>query len=296
MVPVATTKTRARNCSLVSPSWTGMYPPVMVFVLIISMCPGTGESGRIMTIIQDFTGQKNIEEGLRQAEESLRASERQHRRIIETANEGIWVIDQENRTTFVNPRMAAMLGCPMEEMSSASLFDFIDSDWEAVASKNVERRRAGTAEQHEFKFRRKDGSTFWAIVSTNPIHDENGTYIGALGMITDITERKKSEEALRDSEERLKATLRSTADEIWIADTQGRIVSISNSVMENLGVNSDKWADVKAAIDQLEIFRPDGSPRPRKDNILPRALRGEVIKNEAEVIRNREFTVRRATW
>jgi CheY-like chemotaxis protein len=58
-----------------------------------------------MTVIQDITEKKNIEIDLKQVEETLIASERQHRRIIETANEGIWFIDQGNRTSLVNPKM-----------------------------------------------------------------------------------------------------------------------------------------------------------------------------------------------
>jgi PAS domain S-box-containing protein len=143
----------------------------------------------------------------KRAEEALRASECQYRRLVETSNDGIWVIDNENGTSFVNKRMAEMLGCTVQEMSGASLFDFMDSDVEAVARSNVERRRQGIAEQHDFKFRRKDGSCFWALVSTNPIHDERGNYLGALAMITDITERKRTEDALRASEQRLHLAL-----------------------------------------------------------------------------------------
>jgi PAS domain S-box-containing protein len=143
----------------------------------------------------------------KQVEEALRASESQYRRLVETSNEGIWVIDNENHTSFVNKRMAEMLGCTVQEMSDSSLFDFMDSDAEAVASSNVERRRQGIAEQHDFEFRRKDGSHFWGLVSTNPIHDESGRYLGALAMITDITDRKRTEEALRASEQRLHLAL-----------------------------------------------------------------------------------------
>jgi PAS domain S-box-containing protein len=145
----------------------------------------------------------------KQAEEALRASESRYRRLVETSNEGIWVIDNENHTSFVNKRMAEMLGCSVQEMSGVSLFDFMDSDAEAMASSNVERRRQGITEQHDFKFRRKDGSHFWALVSTNPIHDERGNYLGALAMITDITARKQTEEALRASEQRLHLALHS---------------------------------------------------------------------------------------
>jgi PAS domain S-box-containing protein len=139
----------------------------------------------------------------KQAEEALKASEHQYRRLVETSNDGIWVIDNENGTSFVNNRMAEMLGCTVQEMFGASLFDFMDSDVEAVARSNLKRRRQGIAEQHDFKFRRKDGSSFWALVSTNPIHDESGNYLGALAMVTDITERKRAEEKLLQLNESL---------------------------------------------------------------------------------------------
>jgi PAS domain-containing protein len=51
----------------------------------------------------------------------------------------ISTIDQENRTIFANARMAAMLGCSIDEMTGASLFDFLDNEWKAIAGLNVER-------------------------------------------------------------------------------------------------------------------------------------------------------------
>jgi PAS domain S-box-containing protein len=224
----------------------------------------------------------------KQAEEALRASESQYRRLVETSNDGIWVIDNENDTSFVNKRMAEMLGCTVQEMSGASLFDFMDSDVEAVASSNVERRRQGIAEQHDFKFRRKDGSYFWALVSTNPIHDESGNYFGALAMITDITERKRTEEALRASEQRLHLALNSaylilfewdiTRNEVQrfvskdpaLAPTSGR----SSTMEELLNIvhpeDRERFtANVSASMQRIEgryenefrIIHPDGKVR-----------------------------------
>jgi PAS domain S-box-containing protein len=132
----------------------------------------------------------------RLAEQALRESELKYRRIVETAQEGIWMLDSEARTSFVNRRMAQMLGSFPEEMAGTSAFEFMDEKWKKVAQSNLDRRRQGIAEQHEFEFRRRDGTAFWASVSTNPIFDESGNYLGSLAMVADLTERRKLQEQL----------------------------------------------------------------------------------------------------
>ncbi|HEY9726048.1 MAG TPA: PAS domain S-box protein [Chroococcales cyanobacterium] len=133
----------------------------------------------------------------RQAEDALREQKEWYRRILETASEGIWTLDAENKTVFANRKIAQMLGYTVDEMLGMSLFAFMDEEGKAIAQINLERRHHGIEEQHDFKFRRKDGSVMWAIVSATPLFDAAGQYAGAFGMITDITDRKRAEEALR---------------------------------------------------------------------------------------------------
>jgi signal transduction histidine kinase len=68
----------------------------------------------------------------------------------------------------------------------------------------LERRWQGIAEQFDFRFRRADGSELWGIVSTTPVHHEGGRFGGALGMVTDITQRKQAEADLRRSSEQIR--------------------------------------------------------------------------------------------
>jgi PAS domain S-box-containing protein len=133
----------------------------------------------------------------------LRQSEERYRQIVETSQEGIWQIDAENSTIFANARMAEILGYTVEEMIGAPLLSFMDAEGQAIAAANIARRHEGIAEQHDFKFQRKDGTEVWALLSTNPLTDQAGRYIGALAMITDITERKRAETALRRFSDRL---------------------------------------------------------------------------------------------
>ncbi len=138
----------------------------------------------------------------RTTQETLQRSEARYRQIVETAQEGIWLLDAESRTIYVNPQMAAILGYTEEEMLGRHLFDFMDEAGRAVATRNLERRQAGTGETPDFPFRHKDGRVVWTLISANPFHDDQGNYRGTLGMITDITARKQAEEALRASERR----------------------------------------------------------------------------------------------
>ncbi|MEW6494749.1 MAG: PAS domain S-box protein, partial [Cyanobacteriota bacterium] len=134
------------------------------------------------------------------AEEALRQSEERYRRMIETTLEGVWMIDECSRTTLVNQRMASMLGYTIEEMRGKEFFEFMGENTKAIARLHVERRRQGISEQYDLKLRRRDGFDLWVIVSTTPIYSTEGQYIGALKMLTDITERKHAEEALREQE------------------------------------------------------------------------------------------------
>ncbi|TVQ59796.1 MAG: PAS domain S-box protein [Phycisphaerales bacterium] len=132
----------------------------------------------------------------RRAETRLRESEERHRRIVEAAQEGIWLLDSRWRTTFVNPRLCEMLGYEASEMLGRALDEFLFEGDKAEAQALMERREQGVAETHDFRLRRKDGTHVWTIVSTSPIVDSRGAFTGVLTMLADISERKRVEDAL----------------------------------------------------------------------------------------------------
>jgi PAS domain S-box-containing protein len=127
---------------------------------------------------------------------ALERSEERFRRIVHSAGEGIWEIDAAANTTFVNPKMAAILGYSIEEMLDRPLAGFVDIAALAILERNLARRRQGIAERHEFKFQRRDGSDVWTSMASNPIFDGAGTYVGALALVTDITDRRQSTELI----------------------------------------------------------------------------------------------------
>ncbi|MFB2921506.1 PAS domain S-box protein [Aerosakkonema funiforme] len=174
-------------------------------------------------IVQDISDRKRTEQALKQSEEK-------YRRIVDTANEGIWVIDDRGNTSFVNRGMAQMLGYSVPEMIGQSMFAFMDEQGQAIAAYYLEARRQGISEQHDFKFRCKDGSDLWCIIGNSPIFDETGQFLGALGMITDITDRKLTQELLQQSESTLRSFFNTAAIPMGIVELHnGDILHISDN-------------------------------------------------------------------
>lgn len=120
-----------------------------------------------------------------------------YKRIVETAQEGIWETDKDFNTVFVNARMAEMLGYTVEEIMATPAKTFIAETSRQSVSELQQRRSRGVREQFELPFRRKDGSEIITLVSSAPYLDEHGEYQGALAMLADITERKHADEQVR---------------------------------------------------------------------------------------------------
>ncbi len=136
----------------------------------------------------------------RNAEKALRASEERYRTLIDTAREGVWVLDADACTTFINRQMADMLGYTAEEMLGQSMYDFLDDAHKAVLKEKLVRRQAGHGEQYDQLFRHKDGSEICGIVNASPLFSAQGEVVGSFGMITDVTERMSLQKRLQQAQ------------------------------------------------------------------------------------------------
>ena len=159
----------------------------------------------------------------KKAQNALAESEKKHRQLVETIHDGIWAIDKDSNTTFVNPRMAEMLGYTIEEMTGKHLFAFMDERDVEVAEQYLERRQQGIKEQHEFEFLRKDGARIYASLETSSIIDDKGDYAGAIAGVQDITARKRAEEELQRQQKHFRALIENAADAVTIAGADGTI-------------------------------------------------------------------------
>ena len=131
------------------------------------------------------------------AAQALRRSEAHYRRIADTAHEGIWLLDTAGRTLFANRRLAELLRCRLDELAGAAIVDFLDAAARPEAERVLASPVGGTAQQHDVRFHRRDGTELWAIVSSSAVSDDDGRVVGTLAMLTDITGRKETETRIR---------------------------------------------------------------------------------------------------
>ncbi|WP_410508800.1 PAS domain S-box protein [Methanosarcina hadiensis] len=167
---------------------------------------------------------------------SLRESEEKYRNVVETANEGIWIIDAEYRTVYVNKKMTEMLGYTQDEMIGRSAWDFTDEKNAATARLKRKKKEHGIDETHEFKFICKDGSPLWTLVNTKSLFDRGGKFTGSIGMFTDITERKRTEETLDFERSQLLSIFDGIDDMVYVTDPYTfEVLYVNKAVKEKLG-------------------------------------------------------------
>ena len=165
----------------------------------ISWNPVTDDQGEFFgfrTSARDITERKK-------AEEAMKESERRLKTILETANDGFFAVDNNQKIIEANPAMSKILGREREDITGKTTFDFVDEENRKILLKQIEMRNRGEKGSYEIALSRPDGSQVFCLFNVSPYFDENNEKIGAFAMVTDITARKKGEEELQQNLEDL---------------------------------------------------------------------------------------------
>ncbi|MCX5888277.1 MAG: PAS domain S-box protein [Deltaproteobacteria bacterium] len=145
---------------------------------------------------------RNITERTR-AEEALAASRARFEAIFNSMDDAVIFVNRERRMALVNPAVAALFGYRPEELLGRTTEILYANPADYVKQGDLRYREDAPANQalSEIEYRRQDGTVFHAESVGLPVHDVHGHPLGFVGIHRDITERKRAEEALRDSEE-----------------------------------------------------------------------------------------------
>ena len=163
--------------------------------------------------------------------------------LLASTEEGVWFIDNDQRTTDANPAMCRLLGVTREQILGRSIFDFVDEDNAPIFREQTLRRSQGLPGSYQIALRRSDGALVHCQNNPTPLFDDLGVKVGAVGLFADISPMKQAADALQRTGDQLKAqtrvleaTLQSLSQGVLAVDGQGRIEVWNQRAVELLQV------------------------------------------------------------
>jgi PAS domain S-box-containing protein len=187
-------------------------------------------------LISHLAGQaEDLRRGARQAADRSLINEELYRRIVETADEGIWLLDPTGNATYVNSRAAEMLGLEPDAILGRPLGGFTYTAAGASAlAEALQPVAQGRSTRFDLRLRRNNGTVLWARVSASPVSTENGAK-GTLAMLADVTDKVTAEEALRRSESRFRRLSESGMIGVAVLDPDGRATEANDEFLRLVG-------------------------------------------------------------
>jgi PAS domain S-box-containing protein len=166
---------------------------------------------------------------------SLMVSPEPYRTIVEQARDGICLLDPKATLMFVNQSFANLLGYDSREILGSSLFDLVVPEDQELLRTKLERRRQGLTDLYEINFRHKDGGAVPAMIAAAPIM-QDGSFLGAVAIITDISALKQVESDLRSATEFRETIINSITDDLLVIDPRScRIILANQSFLARMG-------------------------------------------------------------
>jgi PAS domain S-box-containing protein len=225
--------------------------------VVVSSSPILDDNGVFQGSVTVFTDMTEIQ----RAEEIIRRAEAKYRMIVELASEGIGSLDREGNIEYVNDQMAKMFGYAPDEMIGTHYTGHMDESMIPEAMTRWQAASRMDSEKFDFRFRRKDGSPLWALVSGAPLYDDSGEFMGAFGMVSDITQRKEAEDELKRAKTLLQNVIEHMPVAVFLKDANDFKFKMLNRAAAGLaGLKAPEAALGKTDFDlstkeQAEYFR-----------------------------------------
>jgi PAS domain S-box-containing protein len=238
---------------------------------------------------------------LEKAGAALFESEQRWSTTLGSIGDAVISTDMAGKITYMNDVAEELTGWPLAKASGKpvqAVFKIISMATRKIVddpvAKVLKKGQVVGLANHTILIR-QNGTEVPIDDSGAPIKDKAGKTTGVVLIFRDITERRKAEEALKQSQarieqerDRLGSLLNSISDEVWFADAEKKFILANPSAVKEFKLDSKKAVDVENLVATLEVYGPDGTIRPVDEAPPLRALKGEVVKNQEETVRTPE--------
>jgi PAS domain S-box-containing protein len=205
--------------------------------LTLNLLKRDGKVFGISVFGKDITERKRAEALLSESEERFRAT-------FENAGAGMALVDMQGHCLKSNPALRQMLGYNEEELGRLAFTEYTHPDDRALDWGLFGELTAGKLNRYEIekRFLKKGGGLVWGLLTSSQVKDEHGRPLYGVGMVQDITERKRAEEALRESEERYRRLFEVESDAILVVEVDtGRILDVNAAALDLYGYSREEF-------------------------------------------------------
>ncbi len=197
-----------------------------------------GKHTASIMIHRDITARKR-------AEEELQKSEQKYRQIFDYSPLGILHFDYEGTIAACNDNFVQIIGSSREKLVGLNMINDL-KDFQIITA--VKRALSGEIGHYEGEYASVTADKVIPVkVDFSPLLEESGTILGGIGIIEDITERKRAEDALRKGEEKYRLLAENTLDVIWQMDLDLRFTYVNPAIFQVTGYTPDEWIGTRLA-------------------------------------------------
>ena len=229
-----------------------------------------------LSLVRDITERKLAEEKLRQSEAELR-------QMIEAIPQQVFVFDPDWNPVFANRRELEYIGLSLEEAQSRNAIARVlhPEDMKRLQDARARARSNGAPVEIEVRIRGRDGRYRWFLIRDNPLRDEQGRILRWYGTRTDIEDRKRAEELVRQSEAELQQILDAAPQNLAVLGPDRSRTYLNKAVLEYLGMTHEEGI----TCDLSKLFHPDDLEQLNR-KVQSGFLTGAQIESEARMPRH----------
>jgi formate hydrogenlyase transcriptional activator len=235
------------------------------FDVVVSLIrDSAGKPERLLAVSRDVTEKKRNEDALHAAHLHVALSEERWRSVFENSAIGVALTDLNGRFLATNPVYQKMVGYSEEELQALSFVDITHPDYHEANLALIAELLDGKRQQFQIEkqYRRKDGGLIWVRNNVSLVPGTENTSPSIMALAEDVTERKKAAEELRNSEERVRLILDSTAEGIFGCDAEGTCLFCNPAAVRLLGYDDPSELLGKNMHALEHHTRLDGTPYP----------------------------------